>query len=155
MKRIIVLGIGNRLLGDDGIGIYVVEKLRDQDTTDNISYVIGETDIDYCLDEIKDADFIVIVDAARTGDNPGDVTAIPLAKATYATTPGLSLHNLHLLNMIAYFKRELAGFLAGITVGEINYNLGLSRALEDKFPAILLEVQSIIHRAFLAEKSSA
>jgi hydrogenase maturation protease len=146
MRQIVVLGIGNRLLRDDGIGIYVVEELRDQDAMGNIRYVIGETDIDYCLDEIRDAEFIVIVDAARTGDNPGEVTAIPLYKATDVFTPGLSPHNLHPLDLIGYYNTDLNGILAGIGVCEIGFGLGLSRALEDKFPDILLEVQSIIYR---------
>jgi hydrogenase maturation protease len=98
------MGIGNRLMQDDGIGIYIVEKLRERDTTDNIRYVIGETDIDYCLDAIKEADFVVIVDAVKTGESPGNVTVVPLEKAVYTTAPGLSCHNLHLLDMIGYFN---------------------------------------------------
>lgn len=148
MKQIIVLGIGNRLMRDDAIGIYIVEKLKEQDTTDNIRYVIGETDIDYCLDEIKEADFIVIVDAAKTGGSPGNVTVLPLDKSAYTTTPGLSCHNLHLFDMIGYFNKDLNGILVGITVSEISYGIGLSRILHDKFSDILNKVQSIIKEPF-------
>jgi hydrogenase maturation protease len=144
MKQVVVLGIGNRLLRDDGIGIYVVEKLREQDTTDTIRYVIGETDIDYCLDEIKEAEFIVVVDADKTGESPGNVTVIPLDKVISAATPGLSCHNLHLFDMIVYFNKELNGILVGIAVFEISYGIGLSQILNDQFADIFSKVQSII-----------
>ena len=49
-----VFGIGNILLGDDGIGVKVVEKLNEsiKSIGRDIEVIIGETDYLYCLNEI-------------------------------------------------------------------------------------------------------
>lgn len=45
MKELLVLGIGNILMMDDGIGVYIVEELKNRNTNPCIRYVIGETDV--------------------------------------------------------------------------------------------------------------
>lgn len=44
MKEIVVLGIGNRLMMDDGIGVRLVEELDQREHVPYIRYVPGETD---------------------------------------------------------------------------------------------------------------
>ncbi len=46
MEKIIVLGIGNLLMMDDGIGIYLIEQLCKLNCTPYVSFLIGESDID-------------------------------------------------------------------------------------------------------------
>lgn len=43
-----VIAIGNILMGDDGVGIAVVEKIRHELEQDNIQVIIGETNFNYC-----------------------------------------------------------------------------------------------------------
>lgn len=62
-------------MGNDGIGVYVVEALRIMNTDDRVTYKAGETYIDYCLQYIEDADSLLIVDAVISG-NPFGTTII-------------------------------------------------------------------------------
>ena len=45
MKQILVLGIGNRMMKDDGIGVRIAEALALENDLENVDYVAGETDI--------------------------------------------------------------------------------------------------------------
>lgn len=143
MKKTVVLGIGNRLLMDDGIGLHAVEVLKELCTCD-IYCVIGETDIDYCLDEIKDAEFLIIIDAAKLGISPGEVTVFTLDDVKKHKDLSLSMHNLHLFDMMELTCKDKKGIMIGIEPYMIDYNLGLSEELSIKLPEILTKVRNII-----------
>ncbi|MCX8131852.1 MAG: hydrogenase maturation protease [Clostridia bacterium] len=145
--KIIVLGIGNRLLMDDGIGVYVVDELKKRDSTSVITYVIGETDIDYCLDETEDADYLFIIDAAQSGNPPGHIMVFKLEEIVTMNDIGLTMHNLHLFDMLVYSKNRLKGLIIGIEPYMIDYCLGLSIVLTTKLKEITGHVKDIISRS--------
>ncbi|RBW70970.1 hydrogenase maturation protease [Bacillus taeanensis] len=146
MDSIIVLGIGNQLMMDDGIGIYIVEKLKKQNKDNRIQYVIGESDIDYCLNVIEKAEFIIIVDAAISGKTPGEITVFPLHALTYQEELGFSSHNLHFLNLICHSNKRYKGIIIGIEPHEVNFHFGLSHLLDKRFSAITKKVNQIINK---------
>lgn len=70
----LVVGVGNTLLQDDGIGIHVANSLRDDSRTlPNCEIIDGGTIGLALLPDIEDADTLVIVDAAEIGEAPGTV----------------------------------------------------------------------------------
>ena len=68
----LVLGIGNSLLTDEGIGVHVVAVLRHHyGTLPGVEYLDGGT-LSYTLaDDIARARNLIVVDAARMGEAPG------------------------------------------------------------------------------------
>ena len=56
-----IFGLGNILLCDDGIGVRVLESLREKlnQLGKDIELIIGETDYKYCIEQVKDDDFII------------------------------------------------------------------------------------------------
>ena len=61
-----VFGIGNILLKDDGIGVRLARNIKrrvDKDNINEIEVFIGETDYLYCLENINDDEFIIILDS--------------------------------------------------------------------------------------------
>jgi hydrogenase maturation protease len=80
--KILVMGVGNTLLQDDGIGVHVTESLRnsspaDPDPSDpefsdaGFEIIDGGTIGLSLLPEIEDAEAVIIVDASETGERPG------------------------------------------------------------------------------------
>lgn len=75
--KILVMGVGNTLLQDDGIGVHVTESLRNSSQADPASSDPGFEFIDggtiglSLLPEIEDAEAVIIVDASETGERPG------------------------------------------------------------------------------------
>lgn len=135
---ITVLGIGNRLMMDDGIGIVIVEELMVENNFNRIEYVIGESDIEFCLDVLQQSKFTIIIDAMNTGGTIGKVSLIPFKDiATHKL--GISPHDQHLFFSISQ-DDQLKGMVIGIEVSEISYHYGLSSILLKELPRIKKEI---------------
>jgi hydrogenase maturation protease len=76
-KRILVAGIGNIFLGDDGFGIEVVRRLAGRELPEGVEVVdfgIRGLDLAYALQD--DYELVVFVDATPRGQEPGTVYLI-------------------------------------------------------------------------------
>jgi hydrogenase maturation protease len=73
----LVLGIGNTLLSDEGIGVHVVERLRERlEDRPDVTLLDGGT-LSFTLAEpIAAADHLIVVDAARLGAAPGTLRCL-------------------------------------------------------------------------------
>lgn len=145
MKKVIVLGIGNRLMMDDGIGIYLVEALAEDHHDDQVQYLIGESDVDYCLEQIHGADTVIIVDAAFNHKKAGDVSILPLEELRQQQSLDISPHNIHLFNALYQQKDEIKGYLIAIEPFAIHFQIGLSKVLDEKWEQIKAEVEKKIN----------
>ncbi len=73
-KTIIVLGVGNILLKDEGVGVRVVEELeRRYDFPDNVRVVDGGTQGLWLMATLQEAHHLIVVDAVNGGGQPGTV----------------------------------------------------------------------------------
>jgi len=73
-KKVLVMGIGNTLLQDDGVGVHVTRALRSGSPHDlRVDFVDGGTLGLSLLPEIESADCLIVVDAGETGGRPGDI----------------------------------------------------------------------------------
>jgi hydrogenase maturation protease len=73
-KRILVAGIGNVFLGDDGFGVEVVRRLAGRELPEDVEvadFGIRGMDLIYALQE--DYEVVIFVDAAPRGEEPGTV----------------------------------------------------------------------------------
>lgn len=71
---ILVLGLGNTLLSDDGVGVHVVWSLQRSATGgDNVIYLDGGTIGLNLLPDVEAADGLILVDASEIGAPPGTV----------------------------------------------------------------------------------
>jgi len=75
--KTLILGIGNLLRSDDGVGLHVIEALRKEETGDNIDLIEALSGLDI-LDAIKGYDRIILVDAIKTGGEPGTIYELSL-----------------------------------------------------------------------------
>ena len=76
-RRVLVAGIGNIFLGDDGFGVEVVQRLAERELPDGtqvVDFGIRGMDLAYALHE--DYDLVVFVDATPRGGEPGTVYLI-------------------------------------------------------------------------------
>jgi hydrogenase maturation protease len=73
-KRILIAGVGNIFLGDDGFGVEVVRRLAGRELPEGVEVVdfgIRGMDLAYAMQ--RDYDFVVFVDATPRGEEPGTV----------------------------------------------------------------------------------
>ena len=135
----LVMGIGNVLMQDDGIGVYLVEELGAEDWDERIRFVIGETDVDYCLTEAEASKFLIIIDAVQCGGEKGSLYEMELSSLS-VMEKGIAAHNFHLFHTFS----GMNGILIGIEPYEIDFQFGLSKELKSKFPEIKKKVKELI-----------
>ncbi|PKM96441.1 MAG: hypothetical protein CVU84_01645 [Firmicutes bacterium HGW-Firmicutes-1] len=138
-----VIGIGNRIMTDDGIGVLVAEGLKDYMEEYDIEIMIGETDVETCLNQIRDEDFLVIIDATLFDLAPGTITNRELSsiKSNYKS---YSQHDISLIDLLYRYGKKNKGYFIGIEAGEIGFGIDLSIELQSKFCSILEEVKNLI-----------
>ena len=102
MKRTVVLGIGNTLLSDEGVGVHVVNYLQQQmPPMEHVSLVDGGT-LSFSLAELLAThDNLIVVDAARTGGESGNVVCYEgEAMDKYLTGNRQSVHEVGLMDLL-------------------------------------------------------
>lgn len=143
MKRIMVLGVGNILMGDDGIGVYLVRDLANLCKNPYVEYVVGETDVHYCLEMARQFKWVIVVDAVITGKEAGDITVFPCKKGG-KYDKGISMHNLHFLEEADQLPLYWEGIIIGVECKSVSYHFGLSASLQDKYSGVLTKVNEVI-----------
>ncbi len=143
-----VFGIGNILLCDDGIGVKVAKYLLDNKhiLNSNIEIIVGETDYMYCIDNIKKGDKVIIIDSTYFNIPPGMITKIPLEKCDEFVSGDVTSHDISLLRILRSEYREISGYLVGIEIDKIDYDINLSEKLNDKFYDICYSVAKKINK---------
>lgn len=133
--KIKVIAIGNTLMEDDGIGIVILQKLREALIKNNIEVIIGETDFQYCISLIEDGDFIFIIDAVYYNKSPGELTVRSIDEYTYKKKY-YSQHSCNIVDLIKLYYKNIRGYIIGIEIGKISFKFGLSKELEDNINII-------------------
>lgn len=76
--RTLVIGVGNLLRTDDGVGIHVIKELNDLNPeVDTLDAAMGSVEI---LEAMRGYDRVIIVDAIETGAKPGTIFKVNLTQ---------------------------------------------------------------------------
>ncbi|WZL72424.1 hydrogenase maturation protease [Clostridiaceae bacterium 35-E11] len=121
-----IVAIGNSIMGDDGIALKIVEKIEEELKGMEIEIIIGETDFEYCLRNIEDNDFVLILDSAHFGKKIGTITLFSLEDFNFPIMHTSSQHELSLLHMIKKYRKNVRGFVIGIEVNQVDFAFTLS-----------------------------
>ncbi len=138
--RIVVIGVGNLLLKDEGIGIHAVQALQEQELPADVKLVDGGTSPDL-IAYTRAGDKLIIVDAARAGGEPGTIYRFKpqdLAdeRASLASAHEMGVvENLKLMSLAGNEPKEIV--IIGIEPGEIEFGTELSPGLQQKLPQIV------------------
>jgi hydrogenase maturation protease len=101
MRTTLILGIGNNLLSDEGVGVHVIRHLVDRHAdVPGVTYLDGGT-LSFTLAEpIADHDNLIVVDAARLGEEPGTFKCLEGAEMDrYLTGNRASVHEVGLVDL--------------------------------------------------------
>lgn len=146
MSRIVVLGIGSRVMKDDGIAVKVAEAIKERMVSEGIEIIIGETDFQFCVDAIKEDDFLIVLDAMYSGEKPGSINIFPLDDVLLNRSKLCSQHDMSLLDLITFKLPGIYGYMIGIEAAEVGFGIELSSLLSERFEPICQEVESTIWR---------
>jgi hydrogenase maturation protease len=143
-QEILVLGIGNILLGDEGIGVHAVRAIGENTYPGHISFLDGGTGGFHLLSVFQQYKKIILIDATLDGNEPGKVS---LLKPKYARDfpQTLSAHDIGLKDLVQ--SSALLGFLPEIflVTVSISDNQPLSMELSLQVQQSLDEIEVIVN----------
>lgn len=95
-RQILVLGIGNILLRDEGVGVRVIEQMQEMRLPDDVELVDGGTAGADLLDVLADRKKVIVIDAVQADCEPGTVLRFTADDLVRPDGVGVSLHELGL-----------------------------------------------------------
>ena len=96
---ILVLGIGNYLMGDEGVGVHFINRIDASNFPDKISFIDGGTGGFTLIPYIENHRKVIIVDATMDGKEEGTITLLK-PKFSNDFPVALSGHNFGLKDMV-------------------------------------------------------
>lgn len=149
---IAVLGIGNLLLQDEGVGVHSVQRLANRISNGNVAIIDGGTFPDISLLIGENIDKLIIIDAVKGGGKPGTIYRFNLDEVDLDLAPSISLHEISVLNslkMMALSRRQpKSTVIIGIEPKVIDFGLDLSQEVAEKLPEITELVLAEIRQAY-------
>jgi hydrogenase maturation protease len=159
---VLVAGIGNVFLGDDGFGVEVVQRLAGRALPENVAvadYGIRGYDLAYAL--VRGADHTILVDACPRGEPPGtvfvlqpDLAELDAPESTPMVLDAHDLNPLHVLRLARSFGAELRSVVVvgcePETLGPPEGRMGLSAPVQRAVDEAVALIEDLIQR-FLNE----
>ncbi len=135
-RRILVAGLGNLLLMDDGVGVHAVRELRRHAGCGVTVAEVGTAVLD-ALHLIEKADRLLAIDAMRAGGPPGTIYSFGVEDVEQRPTEA-SLHELNLLSALTLARRRPREItILGVEPGRIDYGLDLTPVVLEALPRLV------------------
>jgi hydrogenase maturation protease len=140
-KPILILGIGNILLKDEGIGVHVANKLKDISLPPEVEVMDGGTMGIDLLFYIEGRKKVIVVDTVKAGEKPGTMfrftdKELSIKKDFLRTAHGIDFSNVVKTAKNLGTKPEEIVFI-GIEPEDMNEGLELSPLISARIPAII------------------
>ena len=144
--RLLIAGLGNELLMDDGIGVLAARQLAAAPPAETTVVEIG-TDFLSAVSYMESHEIVLAIDAMDAQGPPGTLYEGTLDEID-PIQGNVSLHELGLkamLNFIEPPKRPRI-YVLGIQPGQIAYGMELSSLLQEKLPFVVSAARVIADR---------
>ena len=146
-RPVLVLGIGNVLLGDEGAGVHAVRRLERESWPPHVTLLDGGTGGFHLLSLFQEYERIVLVDATMDGQPPGTVRVIrPRFASDYPKT--LSAHDIGLKDLVE--SAALLGHTPEVVLIVVSVKTlpeGLHAELSPEVAAALPRVADLVRKA--------
>jgi len=135
----LIIGCGNLLLRDEGIGVHCIEFLKRKSLPEGVELLDGGTAGIDLIGFIQKAEKVVIIDAVKTGGNPGEIYSFSSQDFETEVSPITSLHDITLKDIFRILQK-LGSFpeirIIGIEPKNIECGTDLSPELKNLLPKI-------------------
>lgn len=140
--RIVVLGVGNTLLSDEGIGVRAIEKLQqDYILPPEVVVIDGGTTGMEMLEDLSKCDHIIIVDAVRGGKAPASIIRLAGEQVPVFFKTKLSPHQIGLsdvLATLAFIGEQPGGVtIYGVEPVSLETGMALTPQVEARLPELM------------------
>ncbi len=141
MSKIMVVGIGNLIMQDDGVGVHAIRALEAMGLPDRVELVDGGTHSYDLIEEFCQADKLIIVDAMHAGGEPGTIYRAPLDELGLEPNENItSLHEMHFveaMKMTRMLGHNPPTTVFGIEPAVVAVSMDLSPQIAEKLPLLV------------------
>jgi hydrogenase maturation protease len=148
--RTLIVGLGNLLLQDDGIGIYITEQLENSSKSNYTDFIICDTDILKLMTRYKDQERIIIIDAVNSDLPPGSVITLREKGLFSFNAFARSAHQMSVLEALKLMKITVPGFeqtemfFIGLQVEDTILNREISQTVMESAGVVIKLVNEIM-----------
>ena len=153
-NKILILGIGNYLMGDEGIGVHIAEKMIHEDLPKGVDVLDGGTGGFHLLEYFEQYPNVILIDATLDENPPG---TIRLIKPKFAKDfpQAMSTHDIGLKDMVSAL--QLLGTMPNINLFVVSIEsiqqqgIELTAEIEAVTPLIIDQVKELMFKLLTPE----
>lgn len=142
--EIVVVGVGSEIMGDDGFGPHVIERLQNSEYASNnaVEFVNAGTTGFLALEAMSGANHALVIDAVQTGSPPGTIQEYRCVDGTFVDdVPDMTMHDVSFTEALVY-AREVYDLpeeirILGVEPATIAPSLELSESVEAAIPDVI------------------
>ncbi len=151
--KILILGCGNILFGDDGFGPHVAEELqKNYNLPENVGVINAGSSVRNILFDIalseKKPDKIIIVDAIDAGKTPGEIFELPIDEIPEKKIDDFSMHQLPTSNLLKelkdFCKVDIVIIACQVENIPEEVTASISKKITDAIPEVCKRINEII-----------
>jgi hydrogenase maturation protease len=150
-RHILILGVGNLLLSDEGVGVHIAQRMMEMDLPPGVRVVEGGTDGFGLINIILEADRLILIDAVRGGGEPGSIYRFDIEECNpFPDRFKTSVHQISILEVI-----NLSGLIGstpkttviGVEPESLEMGMDLSPEVEAKVPRVIKIVMEEVKKS--------
>ena len=141
-KKVMVLGVGNILLRDEGVGVRVIERMKESYSfPEGVELVDGATAGLDLLPVFEAFDYAIIIDTVKTSEPPGSIFRFTPGDINVKVPYKTSLHQIGMVEVFAISEamgHKINAVIIGIQPEDMSdWGLELTKTVEDKVPELI------------------
>jgi hydrogenase maturation protease len=153
--QVVILGVGNLLMGDEGVGVHAVTALeKDFVFPENVRCVDGGTSTNELLGDLEYLDHLIVLDAVAAGLEPGALLRLEGDAVPRAFTTKLSPHQVGISDLLATLtfmgRAPKKVVLLGVEPVSLTLDLALSPTVAARVPELVAQVLAELGKLGLA-----
>jgi hydrogenase maturation protease len=148
-ERILIMGVGNYLMGDEGVGVHAANLLYKRSLPENVDVVDGGTGGFHLLEYFEKYPRIILIDATLD-NNP--VGSVRLIKPKFASDfpKAMSTHDIGLKDMVSSIQLlgkfpEIHLFVVSIETIQ-QQGVEMTDEIEAAMPSLILQIEKLIDK---------
>jgi len=145
-RKTIIVGVGNRLLGDEGVGLHVIDNLSQIPMPSNVDVVDCGCDLLSLIPHLNKPQKIIVIDAVRAGGKPGEIYRLDYNELKTRGVEMQSSHQVRATDALGLLK-QIYPVLAGceiIIIGIEPEAMELSICLSEKAKESIADVTKLV-----------
>ena len=142
-KPVLILGVGNLLLKDEGVGIHVAHQLMEMDLPPHVEVLDGGTSGFDLLEDIEGREKVIVVDAVRVGQPPGTLYRFTREDIEERPKQRLSMHDIDMTDLLRLgdllgVEKPAEVVVIGVEVKDMETaSMDLSREVKAQIPKVI------------------